>query len=221
MIRAMQQSASDTVCRALIMGAVLGGIVWAAARYTTLPRLLIQQTIDWYDSRKAWPTAPPPAAPATTPLDSHTFGQTPHLFPDLASSSARPLTQAPSPSPSAQMARSAAAGWGERGAAGPEVRLAVASEDEGGIGTAAPPDRREQIEQRLETLGAVYMLLEVWGRDQRRYRFHCQVAFAGGAQVTRSFEANGQFPLQAMERVLHDVEAWRAQASFTAPSVLR
>jgi hypothetical protein len=82
-------------------------------------------------------------------------------------------------------------------------------------------DRRAQIERRLQALGAVYTLLEMWGRDERRYRFHCQVAFAGGADATRSFEANGTSPLQAMRRVLQDVEAWRAHTSFTAQPAVR
>ena len=50
MILAMQQSVGDTIVRAVVMGAVLGGAVWAANRYTTIPRLVIQRVIQWYET---------------------------------------------------------------------------------------------------------------------------------------------------------------------------
>ena len=54
----------------------------------------------------------------------------------------------------------------------------------------------------------------MWGREDRRYRFHCRVALAGGAEVTRNFEATGAGPQDVMEDVLVQVEAWWAQMSF-------
>lgn len=220
MIRAMQQSTSDMILRALIMGAVVGGIVWAAAHYTTIPRLLIQRAITWYDTAGAQSAAARQSALPATSTDSLQTAGAPRLFPEHLAA-AQPLSGASSPgtSPPAVPSHATEAGWSDSASAGPispGVRFAAPTGDARGIGPQVPIDRREQIEQRLQALGAVYTLLEMWGRDQRRYRFHCQVAFAGGANVTRSFEANGDLPVQAMERVLRDVEAWRAHASYAA-----
>ena len=225
MIRAMQHSASDTMLRALIMGAVLGGIVWAVAQYTTIPRLLLQRAITWYDTGGGELAA---ALPSTQPAkysEPVAAAGAPRLFPGHPAD-ARPIndTAPAGPSPPGAVAPAATAVWSDRAAAGPvspAVRFAAPTGDQRGFGSAAPMDRREQIERRLQALGAVYTLLEMWGRDQRRYRFHCQVAFAGGANATRSFEANGASPLQAMERVLQKVEAWRTHASFTAQPAVR
>ena len=74
-------------------------------------------------------------------------------------------------------------------------------------------DRRAAIEQRLRELGAVYSLLEMWGRDGTRYRYHCRVALAGGAQATRNFEIVGTDPETVMQQVLSEVEAWRSLAA--------
>ena len=49
----MQQSAGDTFVRAVVMGAVLAALVWTANRYTTIPRLLIQRLIHWYETSAA------------------------------------------------------------------------------------------------------------------------------------------------------------------------
>jgi hypothetical protein len=71
-------------------------------------------------------------------------------------------------------------------------------------------DRQRDMEQRLRNLGATYYTLEKWGNSQRLYRFECRMAIAGDANYTRFFEATSERPLGAMDSVLRQVEAWRA-----------
>ena len=78
---------------------------------------------------------------------------------------------------------------------------------------------REAIERRLCDLGAVYSLLEMWGHESFRYRYHCRVAIANNHQVTRSFEANGTSPEDAMRQVLKAVEGFQSTSSLQGPQV--
>lgn len=75
---------------------------------------------------------------------------------------------------------------------------------------APPVDQFTAMQYRLRELGATYYLLENWGSDGSLYRFHCKMAIAGNSRYTRHFEATDRTPLQAIGRVLRDVEAWRA-----------
>jgi hypothetical protein len=68
----------------------------------------------------------------------------------------------------------------------------------------------QKIQNRLKSLGATYYLLETWGNDQRMYRFYCEMSMAGDADFTRSFEATHSDPIGAMQKVLTQVEDWRA-----------
>ena len=75
------------------------------------------------------------------------------------------------------------------------------------------------IQSRLQQLGAVYYLLETWGSDPACYRFYARMAVAGNRNVTRHFEAVDRVPLRAMQRVLEQVERWKAsQGGFFPPS---
>jgi hypothetical protein len=67
-----------------------------------------------------------------------------------------------------------------------------------------------KIQNRLKSLGATYYLLETWGNDQRMYRFYCEMSMAGDADFTRCFEATHNDPIGAMQKVLAQVEDWRA-----------
>jgi hypothetical protein len=67
------------------------------------------------------------------------------------------------------------------------------------------------MEERLRDLGATYYLLELWGSDQRMYRFYCKMAIDGNPHFTRYFEDTHTSPVQAMQSVLAQVEAWRAR----------
>lgn len=79
----------------------------------------------------------------------------------------------------------------------PETRL-----DEGVIG------RLQQIRQRLEQLGAEYVMVE--SQDGGAYRFHCRMLVDPRSRFTRSFEASSFDAIAAGEQVLRDVESWRA-----------
>jgi hypothetical protein len=267
MIRVMQQSATDTMLRTIVMCAVLGGLGWLLVCHTTIPRLLMQRAISWYENRpdqsldsgqvavsgRSAPGAPrcfhEPFGGAQAigqgglyAADGGTAGAQAGHYPVQVTSGyeiedGRPASAWPNhvgqvtlpQTGNAHGGRPAAslppAGAGQGGAAQGSAGPAGALETVVGDGIVAQsvtgalvPDRRRQIETRLQALGAVYMLLETWGRNQVVYRFHCQVAFAGGANETRSFEENGDNAVEAMQRVLDDVESWRAQVSHFNPA---
>ena len=70
-------------------------------------------------------------------------------------------------------------------------------------------DRFTYIQTRLRELGATYYLLESWGADGQYFRFHCRMALGSGQGYARHFEATEADALQAMARVLEEVESWR------------
>jgi hypothetical protein len=69
----------------------------------------------------------------------------------------------------------------------------------------------QQIRQRLEVLGAKYILLET-ADGPGKYRFHCQMLLDETSPYTRDFEAISTDPLIAAQDVLHEVEQWRLAA---------
>jgi len=73
-------------------------------------------------------------------------------------------------------------------------------------------DRFTQIQQRLRQLGTTYYLLETWGSDGQSYRFHCRVPLRDDRTNSRYFEVIDTDQLRAMDRVLGQVEAWRARS---------
>ncbi len=82
--------------------------------------------------------------------------------------------------------------------------------------TASPPasaaGESEQFawfEKKLRDYGAAYYLLETWGNEGELYRFHCKMAIGGNPNYTRHFEATDRDKLQAMAKVLAQIEAWR------------
>lgn len=199
MIPTMHGSGGDTFFRAVVMGAVLGFVVWAACRYTTIPQQLLQRAIEWHERASAHggqhtaeivgvpqPMRGQQAVAVSAPVDPRT-GQLATFY------NATPIAANPQPSYPNQPASY--------------------------IPQPPPDPGRDAIEQRLRELGAVYSLLETWGRDAPRYRFHCRVAMAGNAQITRSFERNGKSPHDAMLQVLRAIEAFRAQAGFADPNM--
>ena len=70
-------------------------------------------------------------------------------------------------------------------------------------------DRFTYIQTRLRELGATYYLLESWDSDEQNFRFHCRMAVGGSQEYARHFEATESDALQAMARVLEEVESWR------------
>ncbi len=74
----------------------------------------------------------------------------------------------------------------------------------------APTDRFLYVLERFRELGAVYYLLETWGNSGQYFRFHCRMAIGGSPSHTRYFEATDPDAMQAMTKVLSEVETWRA-----------
>ncbi len=75
---------------------------------------------------------------------------------------------------------------------------------------AAPTDRFIYIQKRLRHLGATYYLLESCGSECQLYRFYCRMAVGGNPNYNRYFEARDADALQAMVKVLAEVEAWQS-----------
>jgi hypothetical protein len=70
--------------------------------------------------------------------------------------------------------------------------------------------RLHQIRERLEQLGAEYVLVDT--QDSGRYRFHCRVLVDPRTRYTRPFDATSFDPIAAGEQVLSEVEKWRSAA---------
>jgi hypothetical protein len=75
---------------------------------------------------------------------------------------------------------------------------------------AAQNDRFAELGRKLREAGATYYLLETWGNDGHSYRFHCRMALGNDPNNTQPFEATAADALEAMSRVVEQVEAWRA-----------
>jgi hypothetical protein len=76
----------------------------------------------------------------------------------------------------------------------------------------ATVQRLTQIRDRLEELGAEYLVLEsVEGEEQ--YRFRCDMQIAPASPLTREFAATGADPLAAAEAVFAEIAAWRTAST--------
>ncbi len=73
------------------------------------------------------------------------------------------------------------------------------------------PQGINEVQHRLQALGAQYYLLETWGNNQELYHFYCIMAATDGGNLTRYFEAVESEPLWAMVSVLRQVVDWRRQ----------
>jgi hypothetical protein len=73
-------------------------------------------------------------------------------------------------------------------------------------------DRFTEIEQRLRAYGAVHYHLETWGTRGELYRFQCQMPPVTAGTASPSFEAVDANALEAMQRVLHQIETIRKTA---------
>lgn len=179
------------------MGAIIGAMGWAAVRYTTLPQQALQKIIAWSKT-------------ATEQLNQNTSANQPNTPNPLA---VPPVTASPS-----ELATKPHPMRAPVVATGPQYAAQQAvyqeSSQQQHPATAPTSGTRKVMEQRLRELGAVYSLLEMWGDQNSRYRYHCRIAMAGNRQITRSFEANGTSPEDAMGQVLQSVESFRTTAGF-------
>ena len=78
-------------------------------------------------------------------------------------------------------------------------------------GAGSDNEQFRRAEARLRELGATHYTLETWGSDNNRYRFVCKMAIGGNPGANRYFQAIEDDPWRAMNAVLQQVEAWRAQ----------
>lgn len=69
----------------------------------------------------------------------------------------------------------------------------------------------QRIRERLEVLGAKYILLET-ADGSGKFRFHCQMLLDESSPQTRDFEAFAADPAVAAQTVLQEVESWRTAA---------
>ena len=67
--------------------------------------------------------------------------------------------------------------------------------------------RLQRIRERLEQLGAEYVVVEML--EGGRYRFQCRMLIDERSRFTKPFEAGSFDPVAAGEQVLQSVEAWR------------
>lgn len=189
----MKSSPLDTFCRALVLGGLLGALGWGAIRYTDLPQMALAQLNTWNTAASSAHSVnslhPESATASASSIPSVTLPQL-----AVAATGASQSTNQSHLHPTQQAAYLEAAPI-------PQPTSSVA---------LTTPDIREGIERRLCDLGAVYSLLEMWGHDSFQYRYHCRVAISNNRQVTRSFEANGSSPEDAMQQVLQAVEGFQS-----------
>jgi hypothetical protein len=74
--------------------------------------------------------------------------------------------------------------------------------------------RLQQVRERLETLGAKYMVLET-ATGPASFRFHCEMLVDPRSTATQNFDVSSVHPVEAAETVLRQVEAWRTAAIQT------
>ena len=214
MTPAMKTSAFDTFCRALVFGAVLGAIGWGAVRYTNLPQMALAKIVSL--SREVQGQAGDPnylhdaSVTLTTPAPLASINSN--------SVSTSPITQTlPQNIPAVNL------GVLQQEVQHPAQQAAYLEPTLPSTNNAATINQtscnRRTMEQRLSELGAVYSLLEMWGHENVQYRFHCRVSIANNRQVTRSFEANGVSPEEAMRQVLTEVEGFQSTSSLQGPEV--
>jgi hypothetical protein len=79
--------------------------------------------------------------------------------------------------------------------------------------------RLQQIRQRLEDLGADYVIVEA--RESGGFRFHCRMLVDDRSRFTRPFEASAGDAVAAGEQVLREVEAWRTAGNDVRTAAAR
>lgn len=75
--------------------------------------------------------------------------------------------------------------------------------------------RVDDFRRRLEDLGARYMVLVQLDGTPVIYRFRCEMQLVNDAPYGRLFEAEASEAVDAVARVLEEVEDWRRRSSFS------
>lgn len=89
---------------------------------------------------------------------------------------------------------------------GESLAVGQASCDRKGRSPDSPADHFSTIQHRLRQLGATYCRLETWGEGGEQFRFQCRIASPRGPGRFRDFEAVDADPVQAMTKVLGQVQ---------------
>ena len=84
-----------------------------------------------------------------------------------------------------------------------------------GAAAAARPEamNSEQfsaLEERLKALGATHYRLETWGAQGELFRFRAMMSLSSRSNHNRYFEATDRDAMRSVERVIEQVERWRA-----------
>jgi hypothetical protein len=95
-----------------------------------------------------------------------------------------------------------------------EVASRTASVPMAGMPGSTPAgDQFTTIQQRLRQLGATWYALETWG-NEGRFHFTCRVSVDGNPSLNRLFQASDAEAIQAMAKVLRDVERWKSSGGL-------
>ena len=69
----------------------------------------------------------------------------------------------------------------------------------------------------LRSMGAAHYAMEPWGKDGKRFRFHCSICLGENGNCTRHFEAIDTDPVATVRQVVGEVSAMQ-NASLDAAS---
>ena len=166
-----------------------------------LPRARITQVRAADDSPPA--TAPPPTAPLWAPAPrTATSPQSRNTTVHYSTSGVRPRTAPPKP-----VGRNAnEATWQATAFSPPNAETPAPASEPG----ASADDPFARGERRLRQYGATRYRLESWGDGGELFRCSANVALPDHPHGARHFEAVAASPSQAVDRMLEQIEAWRA-----------
>lgn len=168
-----------------------------------LPRARITQVRPADDSPPASASAPPPTAPLWAPAPrTATTPQSRNTTVHYSASGSRHRAAPPQPAQPA----GAEATWQATAFSAPIAEAPVPASDRGD--SASDPFARG--EQRLRQYGATRYRLESWGDGGELFRCSANVALPDHPHGARHFEAVAASPSQAVDRMLEQIEAWRA-----------
>lgn len=229
--RVVRQEASSVLAfRVVVMLSCLVLVPGAAIFGSAFPELVQTQLVDRLKSLAAYlpqTEAPPNTDPRTAAPPIAVAG----TAPAWSSTEPAPAWQPAVNSPNQQVVYPATAHQVEYSEGEPtpspvgSVGAADLQSPPSPVGSAGIPpattngDHFTEIQHRLRDYGASYYALESVGEQGDLYRFGCTMTDSAGQQ--RSFSVTDRDPLQAMHRVLRDVEAWRGQALAPSGTIRR